>query len=176
MGAVTDRQVAYELLEALTHLRRVLRHGFYDRASVEPLSGSQGELLAVVAGHPGVTVNLAAASLHLAPNTVSALVSQLVRLGFLCRDADRDDARLTRLELTEAGRARRSARRDHRRQAVTAALGGLGPDERTAIAAALPALRALVAAIEAGGECDRSESRAGADSDAARACGRTVRR
>lgn len=60
----------------------------------------------------------------------SRLVQQSVELGLVVREADPDDARRTRIALTEQGRAIVQGFRGERREAIATALAGLEPDEQ----------------------------------------------
>ena len=64
------------------------------------MRGAQLELLQLVEAEPGVGVAAAARSLHLAGNSVSTLVNQLVEADLLQRAVDPDDRRAARLHLT----------------------------------------------------------------------------
>lgn len=158
MGDTENRALAADLLTATSHLRRSLRHSWRGHQASEPLSGSQSELMAVVADDPDLTVNEAAARLHLAANTVSTVVSHLVRLGLLERGTDVDDARVTRLRLTRAGQARRAATRDYRQQLLTDALGRLSARDRTRLAEAISALQSVVDEVRVLGDDGRPGS------------------
>lgn len=138
---------AARLSSLIVELRRLQRSS----TAVQPdhpahqrnLAMSHREVLGQVAAHPGTGTSAIAKALQLAPNTVSSIVSSLVREGLLRRVSDERDKRATRLYLTEQAAARRASRWDRRESAVEAALELLDPDDRAAIGAALPALQAL---------------------------------
>jgi len=111
--------------------------------AVPALTGSQVELLRVVETSPGVGIAAAARAMHLAGNSVSALVYQLVDAGYLRREIDPADRRAAQLHLTRAATARLAGWRTERARLVSAGLAGMSPAERQAIARALPALRRL---------------------------------
>ena len=98
---------------------------------------------------PGVGVAAAARSLHLAGNTVSTLVNQLVEAGMVHRAVDPADRRAAHLTLTDAARDRlarwRSARSRAGRRGASARLSD---DDVAALEAALPALKNLVRELE----------------------------
>jgi DNA-binding MarR family transcriptional regulator len=96
----TDEALAADLAAAWGGVRRRLRRGARAAVGGEPLTGSQIELLRLVEGRSGIGVRDAAATLHLAPNTVSTLVRSLCDEGLLRRRADARDGRAARLELT----------------------------------------------------------------------------
>ncbi len=70
----------------------------------------------------------------------SRLVQQSVELGLVRREADPDDARRTRIALTDEGRALVRGFRDDRRDAVAGALQGFTDAERTELARLLAKL------------------------------------
>ncbi len=64
----------------------------------------------------------------------SRLVQQSVDLGLVVREADPDDARRTRVALTDAGRAMVRGFRGERRESVASALASFTEDERAELA------------------------------------------
>ena len=151
MPASATATTAVELFATLAGLRRVVRRRLRDRTPGPRLRGAQLELLQLVEARPGIGVAAAAGALHLAGNSVSTLVNQLVEAGLLVRGRDPADGRVARLELTEAATRRLSRWRAARARLVGAALERLPPAEAATIAAALPALRHLL------DELDREE-------------------
>lgn len=102
----------------------------------------------MVADHPGVGVAAAARELHLAANSVSTLVNQLVEAGLLHREPDPLDRRATRLELTAAATDRMAAWRRARTGLVADALTGLSEEDKAVIEQALPALEKLMGILK----------------------------
>jgi DNA-binding MarR family transcriptional regulator len=137
-----------DLLGVLDPLRRLLRRAVRHRAPITPLPGAQAEVLRVVDERPGLGVRDTAAVLHLAANSVSTLVNQLVASGLLERGEDPTDRRNARLHLTPQAERRLEVWGDHRREVMGRALAELGAGERDRIDAALPAFRHLIAALE----------------------------
>ncbi|MEU0279962.1 MULTISPECIES: MarR family transcriptional regulator [unclassified Streptomyces] len=129
-------------------MRRRLREGF----PVPPLRGAQIELLRLVSARPGIRVSDAAKELYLAGNSVSTLVNQLSRAGYLLRETDPDDRRSARLLPTPAVEARLGEWDVRRRALMREQVEHLSDEDREALAAALPALRRLAANLrEEGG-------------------------
>ena len=95
---------ADELMGLAAGLRRVVRRRLRAQLPGPALRGAQLELLQLVEAEPGVGVAAAARSLHLAGNTVSTLVNQLVAAGMVHRAVDPADRRAARLTLTDAAR------------------------------------------------------------------------
>ncbi len=141
-----------ELMAAMAALRRVVRRRLRSAVSGPPLRGAQMELLQVVEKQPGIGIAPAGCVLHLAANTVSTLVNQLVDEGMLVRATAPDDRRAARLWLTEAATQRLAAWRAARVQLVADGMARLPVADHQALVDALPALRALVAALDAGEE------------------------
>jgi DNA-binding MarR family transcriptional regulator len=145
--APAEETLAAELTAAWGGVRRRLRRGAR-AAGGEPLTGSQVELLRLVEGQPGVGVRDAAAALHLAPNTVSTLVGDLVAAGLLERRPHPVDRRAARLALTAAATERLQRRRDERNRMLTAALAELDAGDVAALRSSVPALERLLAVLE----------------------------
>ena len=112
------------------------------------LTMAQLDLLLEIRRNPGLTVTELAERRQLARNTVSTLVGQLTRASLVVRANDDQDARVARLSLTPAAADRMAGWRSRRAEAVQSGLTVLGAHDLAAIRAALPSLRALVAAVE----------------------------
>ncbi|MFJ7215624.1 MarR family winged helix-turn-helix transcriptional regulator [Amycolatopsis sp. NPDC098790] len=141
-------ELADRLLGAVQGIRRVVRRRVRADVPGAPLPGAQVEVLRVVADRPGIGVAAAARELHLATNSVSTLVNQLVDAGLLRREPDPADRRATRLEVTGAARERMAAWRRARTGLVADALAGLSEEDTTAIEQALPALEKLMGILK----------------------------
>ncbi|WP_062645888.1 MarR family winged helix-turn-helix transcriptional regulator [Streptomyces maremycinicus] len=132
-----------ELADALVGVQRLLRRRLRAGLTVPRLRGAEVELLRLVEARPGIGVSDAAKELYLAGNSVSTLVNQLVKDGYLVRETDPADRRAARLLLTEAAETRLRAWRERRAALVGRQLARLDAADREALRAALPALRAL---------------------------------
>jgi len=141
-------ELAERLLGTVQGIRRVVRRRVRADVPGFPLPGAQVEVLRVVADHPGVGVAAAARELHLATNSVSTLVNQLVEAGLLHREPDPLDRRATRLELTPAATDRMAAWRRARTGLVADALTGLSEEDNAVIEQALPALEKLMGILK----------------------------
>ena len=139
--------LAAELSACLGALNRTVRRNVRSSLALEPLSGAQGELLRLVVERPGISVSAAAKELRLAGNSVSTQVQQLSRLGYLSRETSPTDRRGAVLLATPAGRERLSIWADERAELFDRQLGRLSEKDVEALAAALPALRALTDSI-----------------------------
>jgi DNA-binding MarR family transcriptional regulator len=141
--------LAENLIATMAGLRRLVRRQISAKLpGHDPLRPAQVELLRVVEKEPGIGVAAAARGLHLAGNSVSTLVNQLVDAGMLARGVDPADRRAARLELTPAARDRLSTWRRTRTEFVASKLATLSTTDTDVIAGALPALGRLLAAIQ----------------------------
>lgn len=137
---------ARRLTDAVTRLRRALRSSIRTEYPWESLPMAQVELLQTLAAGP-LRVGELAVRQRLAPNTVSGLVGRLLEAGLVDRQPDPGDRRTARIALTEAGRRQLDDwQRAHERR-LAAALGTLSAADRRAVAAALPGLERLAAAL-----------------------------
>jgi DNA-binding MarR family transcriptional regulator len=134
---------AEELADTLSALKRSLRRRLRAGSSGTRPSGAEIELLRLVESRPGIGISEAAKELHLAGNSVSTLVNQLVRDGQLIRRTDLADRRAARLSLTEAAGARLTNWRERRAALVRRQVERLEAADQEALRAAIPALRRL---------------------------------
>lgn len=86
------------------------------------------EVLAAASG--SLTVSEIADAVGVDQPRASRLVQQSVQLGLVQREADPDDARRTRVALTDRGRSIAGGMRGHRHDTVRTALAALTPDEQ----------------------------------------------
>jgi DNA-binding MarR family transcriptional regulator len=107
------------------------------------IGATHAEFLRLVGRHPGISVKAAAAEMGLAANSVSTVVSALVRAELLVRTPDPADRRVMRLHLTaDAQRVADTARR-HRHELLSAAFDRLDSAERADLARGLAVLAKL---------------------------------
>jgi DNA-binding MarR family transcriptional regulator len=131
-----------ELIDALIGVQRLVRRRL--RPQIAPqLRGAEVELLRLVVTRPGIGISDAAKDLYLAGNSVSTLVNQLSRQGYLVRETDPADRRAARLMPTPAAEARLAEWRKRRAELVRGGLSRLDGTDREALRAAIPALRNL---------------------------------
>lgn len=95
---------------------------------------------ALAAASGPLSVSEAAEAIGVDQPRASRLVQQAVAQGLVRREADPDDARRTRIALTDAGSALVSRFRGERRDAVRTALDGFTDDERVELARLLAKL------------------------------------
>jgi DNA-binding MarR family transcriptional regulator len=138
-----------EVMAVVGALRRLTRRRLRaEPSSPPPLLGTQLELLRLVEAEQGIGIAAAARALHLAGNSVSTTVNQLVQAGWLHREVDPVDRRAARLRLTDRAHERLASWRTARGELLGAALDRLPENDRDAVAAALPALRRLLTELE----------------------------
>lgn len=140
---------AAALADVVAMLRRAMRRAARATDSGMTLSVAQLELLSCLAEHPGARPGRLATLLHLAPNSVTTLVTGLRAQEMITRTGQDRDRRAVSLALTAAG-----ADAVRRWQATNAAILGdaldaLHPGWRHVLVAAVPALRELIHAIDA---------------------------
>ncbi|MDX3761806.1 MarR family winged helix-turn-helix transcriptional regulator [Streptomyces mirabilis] len=133
------------LADALAGGQRLIRRRLRRGTNAPRLRGAEVELLRLVVARPGIGVSEAAKELYLAGNSVSTLVNQLARDGYLNRETDPADRRAARLLPTPAADARLRDWRERRTALVRRQVARLDEAERAALEAALPALRKLAA-------------------------------
>ncbi|MDX3225038.1 MarR family winged helix-turn-helix transcriptional regulator [Streptomyces sp. ME19-01-6] len=129
--------------DVLGGVQRLIRRRLRAGMNQPRLRGAQVELLRLVMAQPGIRVSAAAKELYLAGNSVSTLVNQLVKAGYLHRDTDPADRRSALLTTTPAAEARLGEWRARRGALVREQVARLSESDRAALAAAVPALRKL---------------------------------
>ncbi|MFE3649013.1 MULTISPECIES: MarR family winged helix-turn-helix transcriptional regulator [unclassified Streptomyces] len=132
-----------ELADVLAGIQRLIRRRLRRGLPAPRLRGAQVELLRLVATRPGIRVSAAAKELYLAGNSVSTLVNQLSRAGYLRRQTDPTDRRSAQLFPTPVARSRLHDWETRRSALVREQVTRLTEADRTALEAALPALRRL---------------------------------
>jgi DNA-binding MarR family transcriptional regulator len=82
---------------------------------------------------------------------MTQLIARLQDSGLVGRDADPDDGRVVQVRLSEAGRELLTRRRAVRAERLAVILARISPEDRAALAAALPAIDALTSTQRDGG-------------------------
>jgi DNA-binding MarR family transcriptional regulator len=136
-----------ELADTLVRIQRLIRRRLRGGSAGPRLRGAEVELLRLVDSRPGIGISDAARELHLAGNSVSTLVNQLARDGYLLRETDPADRRAARLLLTEAAEKRLRDWQRRRAELVVRHVSRLDEADREALRAAMPALRRLAATL-----------------------------
>ncbi|MEU8849267.1 MarR family winged helix-turn-helix transcriptional regulator [Streptomyces sp. NPDC048564] len=138
-----DSALPEELADALVGVQRLIRRRLRRDMTAPRLRGAEVELLRLVVERPGIGISDAAKELYLAGNSVSTLVNQLARQGYLLRETDPADRRAARLLPTPAAEARLSEWRRRRADLVRHQVSRLDEPDRETLLAAIPALRRL---------------------------------
>jgi DNA-binding MarR family transcriptional regulator len=137
--------------ELTTLIQRALRGPLLDDGTGRLLERPAYAVLARLHDDGPMRLAALATLLGLDPSTVSRQVQGLTEAGLISRRADPDDRRAARLELTEAGRTRLLATRDHRSRLLHGLLEVWPAEDREAFADLLERFNADVAAALAGG-------------------------
>lgn len=138
--ALTEAQLATRLRLAVSRLHRRIRLASND---IPPLQLSS--LVSIEAHGPLRLGELAQREAVTAP-TMTRVLAALDERGFIVRTPDPDDARSTRVTLSPAGAQALVNVRNQRTALLDARLARLTDADRAALAAALPALEALLTA------------------------------
>ena len=123
---------------ALARLSRRLRR--HEAAGLTP---TQLAALSTVEQAGPLRLGDLAAAEGVAPSTLTRLVAALEELGYVRRDADPRDARASTLAITDQGHDTLERLRAENSALLVQRLQLLTPEQRGALAAALPALEAL---------------------------------
>lgn len=142
---------AAALSRTLGPLRRAVLRATRLAEDLPDLPETHIEVLRTVAGTPGLGPPAIAEQLRLARPTVSNLMKTMQRAHLIELARDVDDAR--RVHVTATAKALELLRRyDAASEAIlTAAMNELDPDERAAVAAAVPALAKLQSILSESG-------------------------
>ncbi|KOV61359.1 MarR family transcriptional regulator [Streptomyces sp. MMG1121] len=135
------------MADTLVRIQRLIRRRLRGELVMPRLRGAEVELLRLVESRPGIRISDAAKALHLAGNSVSTLVNQLVGGGYLLRETDPADRRAARLLLTGAAEKRLADWQRRRAELVSRQVSRLDETDREALRAALPALRKLAVTL-----------------------------
>ncbi|MFC5152332.1 MarR family winged helix-turn-helix transcriptional regulator [Streptomyces amakusaensis] len=145
---MSDMGLVREWGDLLTGVNRLVRRGLRGAQTGPPIPVAQAELLRLVQLNPGIRVSAAAEELRLAGNSVSTLVRQLTGLGLMAREPDPRDARAALLRITPAAAERLREWDDRRAALYREQWRRLSAEDRTALAASVPALRRLAAQLQ----------------------------
>ena len=135
---LADDQLATRLRLAVSRLHRRIRLATND---IPPLQLSS--LVSIEVHGPLRLGELAQREAVTAP-TMTRVLAALDDRGFIVRTPDPDDARSTQVSISPAGAQALAAVRSQRTAILDARLARLSEDQRAALAAALPALEALL--------------------------------
>ena len=129
-----------ELSSTLERLLRLIR----EVSTVGDISATSAAVLSRLGRTGPQRVTELAMAEGISQPAMSQLINRIEDDGLVVRTTDAADRRGVLVEISERGAAVISARREERARVLEAALGRLEPADRSAIAAALPALGRLV--------------------------------
>ncbi len=136
------------LAGVVAQLRRAMRRAARTADPASTLSVAQLELLSCLAENPAARPSQLARQLRLAPNSVTTLANGLESRGLVTRTSGDGDRRTVTLRLTQAGEHAVRQWQATNTAILQAAIAGLHPGWQHLLAAALPALRELITAID----------------------------
>jgi DNA-binding MarR family transcriptional regulator len=143
---VTESSTAPEPLGEALFVRVARLHRLISSEVGEGPSIAQTRTLARLASGP-MRVSALAVAERMAQPSMTAMVDRMVRTGWVERGSDPTDGRAVTVTITVLGQIELERVRVASGQALEARLARLGPDERAALAAALPALDAVLDAV-----------------------------
>lgn len=88
----------------IIYLARLLRGNFRETLHAEGLFAGQHELIGMMYYNPGIAASALAKKLDLTQATVSVSLKRLEKVGFVKREIDESDSRVTKLFLTDDGK------------------------------------------------------------------------
>ncbi len=156
--AVPPSPLAGDLYALVVYLHKNCNSDLFEAVGALDLTLTQIKLLHHLEEAPEpLTLKRAGELVTVSLPAASRLVDDLVRRGFVERSEDADDRRMKRLELTDHGRSAIRQLNAARLNGLEQFVGGLGPQERSVLAAALQNLLARpdVAACRPDVEGDR---------------------
>jgi len=141
-GAIAVEELALQLSTELEQVVGLLR------SLVQPstLSTTAAATLAWLERAGPSRLTALAAREGVTQPAMTQLISRLQDAGLVSREPDPADGRVVQVTITDEGRATMARRRARRVERLAGILAQLGPDQRAALAAALPAFAALASA------------------------------
>ncbi|HHX43629.1 MAG TPA: MarR family transcriptional regulator [Chloroflexi bacterium] len=127
------------LLAEVCHLHRSRAHQLLEALG---LYRGQPPVLFALWEQEGLTHTELAERLHNTPSTISKMLRRMERAGFLVRRVDAEDQRVSRVYLTDKGRAIQSDVMDVFRRTEAETFAGLAAEERAQLRGFLQQLRA----------------------------------
>ena|SRR5215467_7906052 len=141
-GAIAVEELALQLSTELEQVVGLLR------SLVQPstLSTTAAATLAWLERAGPSRLTALAAREGVTQPAMTQLITRLQDAGLVSREPDPADGRVVQVTITDEGRATMARRRARRVERLAGILAQLGPDQRAALAAALPAFDALASA------------------------------
>lgn len=136
--------LAPRLRRAVMHLARRLRQ---EGPTPEGLTFSQLSALATVDREGTTTLGALAAAERVQPPTMTKIVAHLESAGFLVREVDAADRRVSWVRVTASGRRLVHRRQTDKDRYLAARIAALSPAERAILEQALPLLDTLTGPV-----------------------------
>ncbi len=122
--------LSYRVFQALMRTVNVHRQLMFRTLAEEGAHPGQAACLRALAAHDGISQRDLALALHLAPPTVTAMLQRMEKAGAINRRPDRDDQRITRVELTAEGRRLEGSLRAVLARYISQALDSMSEEDR----------------------------------------------
>lgn len=140
------------LVDDVARLRQVVVRLFRAlRQEPDRFSPTQLSVIGTINHHGPIGLRALAAHERLSAPTITKVVARLEQEGLVDRIDDPDDRRVCLVAMSQAGQAFVEASRQVRNKWLASRLAELDPDQRAALAAAVPLLERLVDEPTAGG-------------------------
>ena len=109
---------------------RLHRQLMFKMLSEKEIYPGQAGCLWILGDDDGIAQRDLAKRLHVASSTVTVMLQKMEAAGAITRKTDEEDQRVTRIYLTDAGRARQKEMNEVFANFVKAAFGAMPPDDR----------------------------------------------
>lgn len=94
-----------EIAPRVSYLSRILRHSFNEAIKEEGLFSGQQDIILILKERRGATISEIASNMGVSNASASVSIKRLEKSGFVTKRQDRNDARITKIYLTEKGNA-----------------------------------------------------------------------
>lgn len=149
-----------EVFRAFRQAMQLHRRFMHEKVGACDVHPGQAACLNVLVTHDGMSQRDLAAAMHIAAPTLSRMLQKMETAGLIERRGDDADQRLTRVHITEPGRAVMDKLRDALAGSLPAAIEALSLEERRQLVSLLDKLSASIAAslndLKAEGATERS--------------------
>jgi DNA-binding MarR family transcriptional regulator len=162
VAALPDRlegvdDLSAEVFRAFISTLRLHRRLMMQELGDRGIHPGQAMCLRLLSANDGIVQRDLAEALHVARPTVTKMLNSMEKAGLVRRRVDGADARLTRVELTEAGRAEEKRMRGAAADYVNATIATLPEDDRRELARLLDAMSAGIERAAAAREAGRPD-------------------
>ncbi len=151
-------ELSSDVFRAFIGTLRLHRRLMMQALAARGIHPGQAMCLRLLIANDGITQRDLAKAMYVAPPTLTKMLHSMEKAGLVRRRPDADDARLTRVELTGAGRAEEKEMHAAAAEYVNATIGTLPEEDRRDLARLLDALAATIerasAAREGGAPAD----------------------